>query len=64
MYYGRYSREVKRWIIVWPSPSSIISTSHYGLVPEHPVDQSGGQEAPVGEESGTRDTQQIESEKV
>jgi hypothetical protein len=40
MYHGRYSREGRRWVVVWPSTSNIVSASH-GLVPDA-LDQDGG----------------------
>jgi len=28
MYYGRYSREARRWIKSWPLPSELIKAKH------------------------------------
>jgi len=42
MYYGRYSREARRWLISWPLPSEILAhpdfRSHFKV--ETPVEAS------------------------
>ena len=40
MYYGRYSRETRRWVLSWPRPSEIIA--HAKIESEVQTDESEG----------------------
>ena len=40
MYYGRYSREARRWITSWPLPSEIIARAK--IVPTFEIIRSSG----------------------